>query len=97
MHVLGIADAELPLPTEFHTVAFAARDTWLSIPRDAFLGSSIGLPPPVPSASLLSLGFHKIDCHLQTQSSMEWQLPCLMFVLCERTQMSPRGGLMVRC
>jgi hypothetical protein len=76
-----LAAAELPLATKCRPVASAAGDTWLSISCAAFLGSAIGLPPPTPSASLLSLGFCKIPCHWQTQSSTEWQLPRLVFVM----------------
>jgi hypothetical protein len=31
---------------------------------------------------LLSLGFCKSGCLRRTQTSTEWQIPCLVFVLC---------------
>jgi hypothetical protein len=72
MQVLIVAAADLPPTIEFRLVASTAGDTCLSIPYAAFLGSATGLHPPTPSASSLSLGFCKIHCHWQTQSSMEW-------------------------
>jgi hypothetical protein len=82
MHVLVVAEAELPLATSIRPVPSAAVNTSLSPHFVAFLGSLFMLPPPVPSASLLSLGFYKSGCLRRTQTSMEWEIPCLVFVIC---------------
>jgi hypothetical protein len=59
MHVLAVDDVELPLVTLIPEVPSATRNTSISVHFVAFLGSLSMLPPPVPSASLLSLGFGK--------------------------------------
>jgi hypothetical protein len=69
MHVLVVADAELPLTTLIPPMPFAAGNTSLSAHFVAFLGSLSVLPPPAPFASSLSLGFCKFGCHRRTQSS----------------------------
>jgi hypothetical protein len=63
MHVLAVADAELPLVTLIPPMPSATGDTSLSAHFVAFLGSLSVLPPDAPSASLLSLGFCKFGYH----------------------------------
>jgi hypothetical protein len=62
MHVLVVADAELPLATLIPPVPSAVVNTTLSAQLVAFLCSLFVWPPPAPSASSLSLGFYKSDC-----------------------------------
>jgi hypothetical protein len=59
MHVLVVADVELPLATLIPPVPSTAGNTSLSAHSVAFLGSLSVWPPPAPSASSLSLGFCK--------------------------------------
>jgi hypothetical protein len=89
MQVLAVGATELPLAAEFHPVASAVGDTCQTIPRSFFLGSATGLPPPAPSASSLSLGFYKIHCTRETQSCTEWQISCLVFVMCVHYSRGP--------
>jgi hypothetical protein len=64
MHVLVAIEAELSLATLIHLVPSAALNTSLSAQPVAFLGSLSVWPPPMRSASLLSLGFYKSGCLL---------------------------------